>query len=319
MDRERIGRGIKILRKKAGFNQKELANKLFVSDMAVSKWENGKSIPDVDILKRLAVILDMDIDGILDGAAASLDAKWCAVLFADGNDVLGTVILDKPVIDYVLSYFLLVGVRHILVVGQDKSLQIVRDRFNDGTLLGISIQYYNSSLLRIRDLPIRNQNVVLITDPFFIFGVNLTRFMQRCMRHNNTVVQLAISNKAVNSICSICPNDYEVIPIFFFNGNVWEKYKNEGTIEKIVESAKENDSYFIETLDFGFVFSLFSTNQIAIIDFVKATQAIDGHLLYCPFEIAYKRDILKTLDLQMINDEFSEYAAYLQRMFSCDI
>lgn len=165
MDRERIGRGIKILRKKAGFNQKELANKLFVSDMAVSKWENGKSIPDVDILKRLAVILDMDIDGILDGAAASLDAKWCAVLFADGNDVLGTVILDKPVIDYVLSYFLLVGVRHILVVGQDKSLQIVRDRFNDGTLLGISIQYYNSSLLRIRDLPIRNQNVVLITDP----------------------------------------------------------------------------------------------------------------------------------------------------------
>lgn len=45
------------LRKEKGLTQKELAEKLFVSDKAVSKWERGQSLPDITLLNPLADIL----------------------------------------------------------------------------------------------------------------------------------------------------------------------------------------------------------------------------------------------------------------------
>lgn len=47
IDKKAFGSFIAELRKEKGMTQKELAEKLFVSDKAVSKWETGGSIPDV--------------------------------------------------------------------------------------------------------------------------------------------------------------------------------------------------------------------------------------------------------------------------------
>ena len=54
MDTLKIGRYIQRLRKAAGLTQKELAEKLHVTDKAVSKWERGLSYPDVTLLEPLA-------------------------------------------------------------------------------------------------------------------------------------------------------------------------------------------------------------------------------------------------------------------------
>ena len=48
IDREQIGIRIAVLRKKAGLSQQALADKLGVSAQAVSKWEGGKNLPDID-------------------------------------------------------------------------------------------------------------------------------------------------------------------------------------------------------------------------------------------------------------------------------
>ena len=66
MNDYKFGEYIYKLRKDAGLSQTQLAEKLGVSDKAVSKWENGKAKPHVDILKKLAVILGAPIEEILD-------------------------------------------------------------------------------------------------------------------------------------------------------------------------------------------------------------------------------------------------------------
>ena len=53
MDPDKVGKFIKELRKKNNLTQNELADKFGVTYQAVSKWENGKNIPDVSILKEI--------------------------------------------------------------------------------------------------------------------------------------------------------------------------------------------------------------------------------------------------------------------------
>ncbi len=57
LDKEKFGDFIAKLRKEKGYTQKELAEKLFVSDKAVSKWERGQSLPDITMLNPLADVL----------------------------------------------------------------------------------------------------------------------------------------------------------------------------------------------------------------------------------------------------------------------
>ena len=61
------GKFICSLRKENGLTQKELAEKLNVTDKAVSKWETGRSAPDISLLEKLSQILDVSVVEILKG------------------------------------------------------------------------------------------------------------------------------------------------------------------------------------------------------------------------------------------------------------
>lgn len=65
---ETIGRKIAAQRKIKGFTQTELAETLYVTHQAVSKWENGKSIPNIEILLELTTLFDITIDYLLDNS-----------------------------------------------------------------------------------------------------------------------------------------------------------------------------------------------------------------------------------------------------------
>ena len=67
IDREQIGIRIAVLRKKAKLSQQALADKLGVSAQAVSKWEGGKNLPDIDMFRELAWLFHMTIDSIVEG------------------------------------------------------------------------------------------------------------------------------------------------------------------------------------------------------------------------------------------------------------
>ena len=67
MNQIKTGKYIAEKRKKKGLTQKELAEKLLVSDKAVSKWERGICLPNIELIKPLSEILDISIDALLSG------------------------------------------------------------------------------------------------------------------------------------------------------------------------------------------------------------------------------------------------------------
>ena len=71
MDNLKIGNYIQSQRKAVGLTQKELADKLGISFQAVSKWENGETLPDTGLLLELCDILGTTADRLLNGGTPS--------------------------------------------------------------------------------------------------------------------------------------------------------------------------------------------------------------------------------------------------------
>ena len=67
MDNEKFGKFIKKLRKEKGITQKELGEKLNITDKAISKWERGLSFPDITMLNILAEFFEIDVSELLNG------------------------------------------------------------------------------------------------------------------------------------------------------------------------------------------------------------------------------------------------------------
>jgi len=68
-----IGQFIADRRKSLGMTQQNLADRLNVSFQAVSKWENGTSLPNIELLYDLAIALDVTVDEILSGSTKDAD------------------------------------------------------------------------------------------------------------------------------------------------------------------------------------------------------------------------------------------------------
>ena len=67
MDALKIGKFICEKRKELNMTQSHLANKLHITDKAVSKWERGLSLPDISILIPLSEILNVSLYDLLKG------------------------------------------------------------------------------------------------------------------------------------------------------------------------------------------------------------------------------------------------------------
>lgn len=74
IDKARFGAFLARLRKEKGLTQRELADRLYVSDKAVSKWERGLSLPDVSLLIPLADCLEVSVTELLRGEPTQREA-----------------------------------------------------------------------------------------------------------------------------------------------------------------------------------------------------------------------------------------------------
>lgn len=93
MNQEKIGSLIKEIRRKNNLTQKELARKLGVTYQAVSKWENGRNIPDISLLKQMSEDFDIDLNDFLEGNNEKKKQKKSILWF-----VLGTIIILVTII-----------------------------------------------------------------------------------------------------------------------------------------------------------------------------------------------------------------------------
>ena len=73
MDQIKIGKFIAERRKQANLTQAQLAEKLNITDRAVSKWETGRSLPDSSVMLELCGILEITVNDLLSGEEVALD------------------------------------------------------------------------------------------------------------------------------------------------------------------------------------------------------------------------------------------------------
>lgn len=73
MDQEKIGKFITTQRKAQNLTQMQLAEKLNITDRAVSKWENGKAMPDTSIMLDLCAILQITVNELLCGEKITME------------------------------------------------------------------------------------------------------------------------------------------------------------------------------------------------------------------------------------------------------
>ena len=79
---------LKKLRKDKGYTQEILAEKLNVVRQTVSKWEKGLSLPDVDMLSKIANVLETDVNILLDGQITTTDQSEIVKQLAKINEQL---------------------------------------------------------------------------------------------------------------------------------------------------------------------------------------------------------------------------------------
>ena len=73
MDQLKIGKFIAECRKQKKLTQMQLAEKLNITDKAISKWENGKAMPDSAIMLELCDILCISVNELLNGEKISME------------------------------------------------------------------------------------------------------------------------------------------------------------------------------------------------------------------------------------------------------
>lgn len=79
---------LKKIRKDKGYTQEILAEKLNVVRQTVSKWEKGLSLPDVDMLSKIANVLETDANILLDGQITTTDQSEIVKQLAKINEQL---------------------------------------------------------------------------------------------------------------------------------------------------------------------------------------------------------------------------------------
>lgn len=73
MNQEKTGKFIAACRKENGYTQASLAEKLGITDRAVSKWETGKSLPDASIMLELCELLKINVNELLMGEHIAME------------------------------------------------------------------------------------------------------------------------------------------------------------------------------------------------------------------------------------------------------
>ena len=177
MDLNKTGKTIAKLRRSAGFTQASLAEQLGISDKAVSKWERGIAFPDTSILNELCILLDTDMESILYGHEQS--NHWIGVLVLDNAIPADTIVYNKPLIHYLISQFLLVGIKEIRVIGKCSPIQL------GGVKIAVTPELNQRFM----------ENLFVIYGNQFIYGPNLTKHFMRAMSRDSITVIAAMKAK----------------------------------------------------------------------------------------------------------------------------
>ena len=311
MDIKRVGKAITFLRKRAGYTQKDLAERIGISDKAVSKWERGISLPDTALLGKLSILLDTDTDSLLAGDVIHHDRSWAGILKIDENPYgihAGTMIFDKPLVYFLLGYFMLVGIKNIRIDCDSESKAFILREIGHGEKFGIHISFGDDDA--------SPSNYMVVLGRTIIYGVDQTRFFQRAMIHPDrfTILSLPKGMRDVKQGLTFDAEkrivedghenqittqyNYYNMPIFFCTSEQFKKIGGAGKLS--FHEFHKTENMYTEVLDRGFVELPVNTweDVIEASSFIKTIQKSCGMEVYCLEEIAWRRGMISTEHLR---------------------
>ena len=268
MSKHSIGKTIATLRKAKGWTQVELAEKLNVSDKAVSKWESESGLPEISQLPTMATLFGVTIDYLLTGktpekeivtiSKAELCAKTDDVSLAEEVKDLPNDENNKNIVDYILQYqslnvfkklceidssfinrFKMLDAMRLAVVSNSLSILVGKVFSIDGNC---KFTFENEdeikSLLPVEDKEYfrnyQDQCICLIPRDFFTLLVTDKRV-------NQTTLNTFLSNQ----------NGRECVWYHAFPYLIDEAYKNgnDKLLLKLLDISRKNNAIAYETID----------------------------------------------------------------------
>lgn len=338
LDIKKIGQVIAYLRRRAGFTQKSLADRIGISDKAVSKWERGLSLPDIAYLSRLAVLLDTDAESLLAGDAIYYDKGWNGLLILHGNSngpELDAMIYDKPLVYYLLSYFLLAGIKKIVIACTNNDFRYITGALGDGHNLGINLICCDvqSSEIDVRNgapLPenvaasLDCDNVMVVHACNFLYGAGVTRIFQRVMANRDRVTVLTLPRTSHGNVSGLyfdenkrivggtnhgklnTQYDYCEMPIFFCP-------------RQVIGNSFANLPVYVDTIDRGYIYYPIHTwDDVAdVANIVRGLQKSSGMVIACLEEIAWRRGLISSGELKVLGEQKYDtaYGKYILSLF----
>jgi transcriptional regulator with XRE-family HTH domain len=256
------GKIIREHRIQAGFTQKALADALHVTDKAISKWERGICLPDVTLLPKLSLLIDVDLDRLI--LKTIEQEEWVGLIDIHNCDFSQTV-YDKPLVYYLLSHFLLLGLTKIHVFTDEENKKYLNSELFK--VLGFSFSY---------DVP-KNCRTMILNHPWFLFGSDLTQHFQGSMLAGKNIKLVPENQSAV----------------FYFSYDASSYFKDKKNFCKTASSR---------TLGRGMLcFDMGDSDKaLEVASFVRTYQKNSGLLIGSLEEIAYKKRLVSNQQLTEI-------------------
>ena len=114
-----LGRFISTCRKEKNLTQKQLGEELGVTDRAVSKWENGKSFPDISLIEPLCQILDISVGEFMLGKRIEPEH------YQEETEKAWIASLDEPLLYKIQMIIYILGIAAVAVL-QAKTIALAR-------------------------------------------------------------------------------------------------------------------------------------------------------------------------------------------------
>ena len=320
MSKHSIGKTIATLRKTKGWTQVELAEKLNVSDKAVSKWESEAGLPEISQLPAMATLFGVTIDYLMTGktpekeivtiSKAELCAKTDDVSLAEEVKDLPNDENNKNIVDYILQYqslnvfkklceidssfinrFKMLDAMRLAVVSNSLSI-LVGKVFSVDRNCKFTFENEDEikSLLPVEDKEYfrnyQDQCNCLIPRDFFTLLVTDKRV-------NETTLNVFLSNQ----------NGRECVWYHAFPYLIDEAYKNgnDKLLLKLLEISRKNNAIAYETIDPIYDNYDSSYNYVLNYFFISSKYGNKGHGLVRVLESTIKAALEKG-DFDMVQE-----------------
>ena len=239
MDKKELASRISAYRRKSGLTQKELGEKMAVSDKTISKWENGGSLPDVESLNRLAEIFSCSVDDLMNGECPNKRK-----LGADKNiesDKRNKIVIISVIavcVLLILSIGIFSAIYFTTIVSQFKGIYVNVDNGNDYYI--VNNFTYNHYYADENGTSLVDKGTWFASGGEAFLGANDVRLVSE-----DGVTSLASSANSFKKVASERGQN-ESVDITFENGEKVDLYTvKRGTTCPMPETPQKDGYYFV--------------------------------------------------------------------------